>query len=154
VTKGINIKSLIKYFAVPKGKDDVRMVYNDTATMLNNCVWVPMFWLPTIHSLVRAVNKHSWMMVCNIEDMFLNYQLHRLVMPFTGVDLLSLYKSSNKVGLRWAVWDQNLIEFVALPYNSIKMALVAEEVCPGDHKEQGIGSDGKELNCSSGIESS
>ncbi len=36
--------------------------------------------------------------------------------------------------------------FAASPYNSVKMALVAEEVCQGDHKEQGIGLDGKELN--------
>jgi hypothetical protein len=40
VTAGITIKSLIKYFAVPKGKDDVRLVYNATANKLNECVWV------------------------------------------------------------------------------------------------------------------
>jgi hypothetical protein len=36
--------------------------------------------------------------------------------------------------------------FAASPYNSIKMALVAEEICRGDRHEQGLGSDGKELN--------
>ncbi len=149
---GINIKSLIKYFAVLKGKDNVRMVYDATANKLNDFVGVPMFWLPKIDLLVRAMNKHSWMTDRNIGDMFLNYQLHRLVMPFTRVNLSLLYESNDKVRPRWAVWDQNLMGFAALPYNS--MALVAEEVCRRDHKKQAIGSDGKELNPSCGIESS
>ena len=36
--------------------------------------------------------------------------------------------------------------FAASPYSSIKMTLVAEEVCEEDQYEEGIGSDGKELN--------
>ncbi len=59
ITSGITIKSLIKYFAVPKGKDDVGLVYNATANKLNECVWVPSFWLPTIYSLVRFLNEES-----------------------------------------------------------------------------------------------
>jgi hypothetical protein len=36
--------------------------------------------------------------------------------------------------------------FATLPYNSIKMALVAKEVCKGDRFQTGLGLDGKELN--------
>jgi hypothetical protein len=36
--------------------------------------------------------------------------------------------------------------FAASPYKSIKMTLVAKEVCWGDHKEQGVGDNRKELN--------
>ena len=61
LTMGIIVKSLIKYFAVPKGEDDVRMVYDATANKLNECIWVPLFWLPTIDSLVRALDRESWM---------------------------------------------------------------------------------------------
>ena len=82
----------------------------------------------------------------DVGDMFLNYQLHSTAMPFTGVDLSSLNESEEEVGPRWAVWDQNLMGFVASPYNSLKMALVAEEVCRGDRHEQGLGSNGTELN--------
>ena len=46
------IKSFINFFAVPKGEDDIRLVYDATANKLNECVWVPSFWLPTIDSLV------------------------------------------------------------------------------------------------------
>ena len=132
LTTGINVKSLIKYFAVPKGEDDVRMVYDATASKLNECVWVPSFWLPTIDLLVRALDGELWMTDRDVGDMFLNYQLHRSVVPFTGVNLSSLYEGSDEVGPRWAVWDRNLMGFAASPYNSIKMALVAEEICKGN----------------------
>ena len=146
LTTGINVKLLIKYFAVPKGEDDVRMVYDATANKLNECIWVPLFWLPTIDSLVRALDRESWMTDRDVGDMFLNFQLHRSVVPFTGVDLSSLYEGSDEVGPRWAVWDRNLMGFAASPYNSIKMALVAEEICKGNRHEEGVGIDGKELN--------
>jgi hypothetical protein len=123
------IRSLIKYFAVPKGDDNVRIVSNATANRLNKCIWVPSFWPPTINTLVCALDKNSWMMDRDVGDMFLNYQFHSLAMPFTGVDLLLLYESKDEVGPRWAVWDRNLMGFAVSPYNSIKMALVAKEVC-------------------------
>ncbi len=68
----------------------------------------------------------------DVGDMFLNFQLHESVVPFTGVDLSSLYGADKEEGLRWAVWDQNLMGFAASPYNLIKMVLAVEEVCRGD----------------------
>jgi hypothetical protein len=76
-------------------------------------------------------------------DMFLNFQIHRSVAPFTGVDLLSLYDDDEETGPRWAVWDRNLMGFAASPYNSIKLALIIKEVCRGDRHEEGVGLDGK-----------
>ncbi len=64
----------------------------------------------------------------DVGDMFLNFQLHRFMVPFTGVDISSLYEGPDEVGPQWAVWDRNLMGFAASPYNSIKMALVAEEI--------------------------
>ena len=124
----------------------MRLVYDTTANKLNECVWVPSFWLPTIDSLVRALDEDLWMTDRDVGDMFLNYQLHQTVVPYTGVDLSSLYKDKDEVGPRWAVWDRNLMGFAASPYNSIKMALVAEEVCRGERHAQGLGEDSKELN--------
>jgi hypothetical protein len=132
LTTGIKVKSLIKYFAVPNGEDNIRMLYDATANKLNDCIWVPTFCLPTIDSLVRALDKNSWMTDRNIGNMFLNFQLHKSVVPFTSEDLSTLYDGQEDVGPRWAVWDQNLMGFAASPYNSIKMALIAEEICRGD----------------------
>jgi hypothetical protein len=56
------------------------------------------------------------------------------------------YDDLEEVGPRWAVWDRNLMGFAASLYNSIKMALVAKEICKGDRFQTGMGLDGKELN--------
>ena len=146
ISTGLAIKSFIKYFAVPKGEEDIRLVYDATANKLNECVWVPSFWLLTIDLLVRALDKDSWMTDRDVGDMFLNFQLHEDVVPYTGVDLSSLYDNPEEPGPRWAVWDRNLMGFAASPYNSIKMALVAEEICKGNRFETGVGWDGKEIN--------
>ncbi len=127
-------------------EDDIRLVYDATTNKLNKCVWAPSCWLPTIDSLVWALDKNSWMTDWDVGDMFLNFQLHRDVVPFTGVDLSSLYDSPEDTGPRWAVWDRNLMGFAASPYNSIKMALIAEEICKGNRFETGVGWDGKEIN--------
>ena len=91
-----------KYVAVSKGEDDVRLVYDATANAngLNECVWSPSFWLPTINMLVRGLDKNSWMTDQDMGDMFLNFQLHESAIPFTGVNLLSLYESPDDVGPR------------------------------------------------------
>ncbi len=67
-------------------------------------------------------------------------------MPFRGVNLSLLYKNGDDARPHWVVWDRNLMGLAASPYSSIRMALVAEEVCRGDRHEEGIGLDGKELN--------
>jgi hypothetical protein len=145
-TLGAKVKSMIKYFAVPKGEDDIRMVYDATANHLNECVWVPTFWLPTIDSLIRTVDRYSWMTDRDVGDMFLNFKLHWTVVPYTGVDLSAIYESDDDPGPRYAVWDRNLMGFAASPYSSVKMAMIVEEVCRGNRHEEGIGADGKELN--------
>jgi hypothetical protein len=57
-----------------------------------------------------------------------------------------LYDEEEETGPWWAVWDRNLMGFVASPYNSTKLVLVVEEVCRGNRHEEGVGLDGKELN--------
>ncbi len=124
LTTGLKIKSLNKFFDVPKGEDDIRLVYDGTANLLNSCVWVPTFWLATLDSLLRSLDVDSWMTDRDFGDTFLSYQLHTSVMPFTGIDLAPLYEDGESPGVRWAYWDRNLMGFTALPYNSIKMAYV------------------------------
>ena len=81
------MKAIIKYFAVPKGEKDWRIVYDATASGLNECVWAPSFWLPTVDSLLPALGPNSWMADRDIGDMFLNFELHHSVWPYVGVDL-------------------------------------------------------------------
>jgi hypothetical protein len=41
------IESLTSFFAVPKGLDNICMVYDGTKSGLNDVIWVPRFPLPT-----------------------------------------------------------------------------------------------------------
>jgi hypothetical protein len=122
VSSGLKLKSLIKYFAVPKGLDDIRIVYDGTASGLNDDVWAPPFWLATIESLIRALSDSSWMADRDIGDMFLSFALHPSAWPFAGVDIGPIL---------WH-WCRNAMGFSSSPYNSIKMSLIAEEVILGD----------------------
>ena len=143
---GLPLKSLIKYFDVPKGEHDIRIVYDATANKLNECVWVPSFWLPTLNTLVRALDVGSWMTDRDVADMFLNYQLCRSVVPFTGIDLTPMYEKGEKVEPKWAYWDRNLMGFAASPFNSVKMALIVEEMVRGNRLDIAVDASGKESN--------
>jgi hypothetical protein len=42
------VKSLTAFFAVPKGEDDIRLVYDGSVSGLNLSIWVPRFFLTTL----------------------------------------------------------------------------------------------------------
>jgi hypothetical protein len=101
VRSSLDIKALIKYFAVPKGLDDIRIVYDATASGLNACVWAPSFWLPTVDTLLRALDSNSWMADRDIGDMFLNFELHQSASwPYAGVDLTPILTEADDPKLR------------------------------------------------------
>ena len=86
------IRSLIKYFAVPKGVleevvQDWRIVFHAGANKLNDSVWAPSFALPTMNSFLQIVDSNSLMEDRDIGEMFLNFQLDPRAMQFAAIDL-------------------------------------------------------------------
>mmetsp|Transcript_6937 Transcript_6937/g.10102 ORF Transcript_6937/g.10102 Transcript_6937/m.10102 type:complete len:328 (-) Transcript_6937:276-1259(-) len=65
--------SLTSFFAVPKGLDDIRMVYDGTKSGLNAAMFAPWFPLPTVDQLIRVVNEDSYMGDIDVGEMFLNF---------------------------------------------------------------------------------
>jgi len=51
VSKGL-VKSLTKFFSVPKGEDNICMVYDASALGLNDALWAPNFGLPDVDSVL------------------------------------------------------------------------------------------------------
>ena len=47
------VKSLMYFFHVPKGKDDIRMVYNGSKSKLNSSIYSPWFDLPSCDPMTR-----------------------------------------------------------------------------------------------------
>ena len=126
---------MIKYFAVPKGLEDWRIVFDAGANKLNDVVWVPSFFLPTVNSLLRIVDDKSLMSDHNMGEMFHQFQLHEDTFAVAGVDLGPLELSTVVCPQRYMVWRQSLMGFRLSPYNCIRMYLVSEEVIRGDRHD-------------------
>lgn len=80
--------------------------------------------------MVRALSSSSWMVDRDIGDMFLNFQLHELAWCYAGVDIKPIM-TKEELSMKkacWYHWVWNAMGFAPSPYNSIKMALIAEEV--------------------------
>ncbi len=78
--------SLLPYFYIPKGTDDIRVVYNGTVCGLNEIIWVPTFALPTVAMHLRSICVGSYMGDVDAGEQFLNYILHDELRKLCGVD--------------------------------------------------------------------
>ena len=71
------VLSLIHYFYVPKGEDDVRIVYNGTGSGLNDTLWAPHFGLPDVRHTTRSLMPGYFQCDLDIGEMFLNFSFTR-----------------------------------------------------------------------------
>jgi hypothetical protein len=85
---------------VPKGEDDIRLVYDGSVGVFNLTIRVPRFFLPTIRTHLRAVDANTYMADVDIGEMFLNFILHKDLQALAGVDL-SHYFTGEKKGALW-----------------------------------------------------
>ena len=53
------VNSLTVFFAVPKGEDNIHIVYDSTACSLNAVLWAPIA-LSTIDSVLRKADSQTW----------------------------------------------------------------------------------------------
>ena len=124
------VNSLTGYFAVPKGEDDIRIVYDATACGLNEALWAPSFFLPTIDSVLRNANKDSWYGDIDLGEMFLNYFLDEEVRRYAGVDV-------SKLGAdRWERWERTLMGLRPSPYVCTQSFGWCEDCIRGDRRDQ------------------
>jgi hypothetical protein len=69
---------MTNFFSVSKGEFDIRMVFDGTASGLNDSIWIPGFGLPTVQTHLRAVDKDTFMADVDVGVMFLNFHLHEV----------------------------------------------------------------------------
>ena len=67
------VRSLTNFFPVLKGDDDIRLVYDLTASGLNDALWVPNFWMPAVHNVLDCATHSSWFGDVDAGEMFLNF---------------------------------------------------------------------------------
>ena len=131
------IASLTSFFGVPKGTEDIRMVYDGTASGLNDSMWAPNFPLPTVAHQLRALAPGSWMGDLDVSDMFLNFMLHESIREVCGVDLTLFQESTEteRLEVRWERWVRSAMGLKSSPYNAVQAMLILEEQIFGDRAD-------------------
>ncbi len=66
------VQSLVSYFTVPKGEDNVRIVFDGDGmkSSLNQALWSPTFCLPTMDSLLPTLEPGTWQANIDVGEMF------------------------------------------------------------------------------------
>ena len=101
------VSSLTSFFAVPKGSNEIRMVYDASLSGLNDSIWVPRFPLPTIRTHLRSVQEGTYMADLDIGEMFLNFFLQSDLRALCGVDLTKYGGTVKEFEtVAWEVWQR------------------------------------------------
>ena len=116
IAKG-EVISVTSLFDVPKGTDDIRLVYDATKSGLNEVCWAPWFSLQTCESHLRAVDPGTFMGDADLGEMFLNFPLDVDMRKYAGVDLTSIFPEEAERGrVFWERWVRMLMGFRPSPY--------------------------------------
>jgi hypothetical protein len=83
------VVSLTAFFHVPKGEDDLRLVYDGSVSGLTDAMWMPRFVLPTLNTHLRSVEAGTFLADIDVGEMFLNFILHEAIRVYAGIDLTS-----------------------------------------------------------------
>jgi hypothetical protein len=78
--------SLMDMFDVPKGENDIRLVYNGSKSGLNESLWAPWFCLPTVDTMCRTLFPNSWCGDNDYGEIFLNFKMHRDLQKYSGIE--------------------------------------------------------------------
>jgi hypothetical protein len=128
------VSSLTSFFAVSKGADAIRMVYDASDSGLNDSIWTPRFPLPMIRTRLREVEEGTYMADLDVGEIFLNFVLHsRDLRALCGVNL-TLYGGSVQEfeTIPWKVWQRAATGLKLSPYQVVQGMMVAEELIKGE----------------------
>jgi hypothetical protein len=133
--KGL-VTGLTSFFAVPKGEEDIRMVYDGTASGLNEALWAPWFTLPTVESHLRVVEPGTFMADVDLGEMFLNFFLDERIRRYAGVDLTKYLPDLVEPGQSvWLRWSRCAMGLRPSPFCAVQTLAWLEEVIQGDPKD-------------------
>eukprot|EP00956_Cyclotella_meneghiniana_P007532 scaffold10178_cov23-Cyclotella_meneghiniana.AAC.4 len=147
------VLSLMHWFYVLKGDSDIRMVYNGTASGINDCLFAPHFGLPILLFVVRSLMAGYFQADMDIGEMFPNFMLGERLRPYSGVDVSHIRTTEGDLRhhlpeplekipdwekertRKWERWERNWMGLRDSPYRSIQMAIIAKEMAYGNHAD-------------------
>ena len=80
----------IRFFGVPKGYNDIIIVYDGTIRGMDGAGWAPPFFLLTSNTLTQLIESNTYRLDMDIGEMFLKFPLDPRVWKFCGVNLSGL----------------------------------------------------------------
>ena len=125
--------SLMNVFDVPKGADDIRLVYDGTKSRLNDNLWAPWFPLPMVESLLRSIDCTTWLGDNDIGEQFHNFCLHPQLQAYCGIDLTKLFPEQLEKGkaVMWERWNRAPMGVQTSPYQAAQGMIWWEELVRG-----------------------
>jgi hypothetical protein len=128
------IRSLMYMFDVPKGLCEVRMVYDGSRSGLNESLWAPWFALPTVDAMVRSLMPGYWCADNDYGEQFLNFNLHKEIRAYCGVDLSQLFPEDVDpvTGMMYGKLTRAAMGLRPSPYGSVKGSLRATRIILGN----------------------
>ena len=97
------ILALPSLFYVPKGTDDIRMVFDATVSGISNYVWAPNLMFQSMGSLNMMMVPEMHMVDLYAEEKFYNFRNSSVLAKYCGVDLGS-YLLHKKVHQGTHLW--------------------------------------------------
>jgi hypothetical protein len=121
-------------FDIPKGTDDMWMVYDESKSGLNDALWAQWFSFPAVETMTPVLLPGYWCADNDYGEQCLNFNLHKDLRPYCGVDLSQLLPEEvcAQTGVILGVWSRNTMGLKRSPYGSVKGALRAKRVILGN----------------------
>ena len=128
------VMSLTSYFEVPKGDGDMRMVHNGTSCGLNDAVWAPNFFMPSVDTMTGNLDESSWMADLDLGEMFLNFPLEEMRV-LVGVDLKPHFNKESCFGSTWGRRARMSMGFSPSPHAASMNCHWAEKLIRGNPRD-------------------
>ena len=131
------VRSLSTFFCIPKGGQDIRIVYDTTKCGLNACLWSPRFYMSTPDSVFDSIEYEYWMGDIDQGEMFLNYPVDPQLLQYLGVDVTEIvkgaefYSGKSRVRFRWTRWPMGVRQS---PFATTRMFSLSMESTFGNQK--------------------
>ena len=133
------VESLSTFFHVPKGEDDIRIVYDMTKCGINVRLWSPRFYLPTPDAVFDSMEYGCWMSDIDQGEMFLNYFADPELLKYLGVDVTEIVRGTEsddgrkRIWMRWNRWAMGLRQS---PYATTRLFAIGMEAIFGNRLDK------------------
>ena len=109
------------------------MVYDLTASGLNDVLWVPNFWMPSVGNVLDCCTHASWFGDVDAGEMFLNFPLDLSIRPYCGVDLSWMEEGKKTT---WKSWSRMTMGMKPSPWVTCRQIGWLLEFVIGDYKDE------------------